>query len=96
MQYRKNQMSMGLMVQRCHRWRQRRKQYIDQARATPDEIERERLLQMAEHFGRVVNDEQTRIDSKRDANGNGNGGASSQDRMDDIDDEEFQDFKNND
>jgi len=81
-------------VQRCHRWRQKRKQYIDQARATPDEIERERLLQMAEHYGRVVNDEQSKIDLKRDpdgrnANGNGNG-----DSMSDMDDDEFQDFKN--
>ena len=56
MQYKKNQMSVGLMIQRCHRWRQKRKQYLDAARQTPDEIERERLLQQAEHYGRIVND----------------------------------------
>ncbi|MCL2331134.1 MAG: hypothetical protein FWC61_01160 [Proteobacteria bacterium] len=66
MQYKKNQMSVGLMIQRCHRWRQKRKQFLDQARQTPDEIERERLLQMAEHYGRIVNDEQGKIDSTRD------------------------------
>ena len=62
----KNQTSVGLMIQRCHKWRQRRKQYMDQARQTPDEIERERLLQMAEHFGRVVSAEQGKIDGQRD------------------------------
>jgi hypothetical protein len=62
----KKQMSVGLMIQRCHRLRQKRKQYMDQARQTPDEVERERLLQMAEHYGRVVNDEQSRIDTSRD------------------------------
>ena len=88
-------MSMGLMVQRCHRWRQKRKQYIDQARATPDEIERERLLQMAEHYGRVVNDEQSKIDMKRDPNGQGgNGNGTGADVASDMDDDEFQDFKN--
>ena len=58
-------MSTGLMIQRCHRWRQKRKQYLDQARGTADEIERERLLQMAEHYGRIVNSEQDRIDNVR-------------------------------
>ncbi len=62
----KKQMSVGLMIQRCHRLRQKRKQYMDQARQTPDEIERERLLQMAEHYGRVVSDEQSKIDTSRD------------------------------
>ncbi len=62
----KNQTSVGQMIQRCHKWRQKRKQYIDQARQTSDEIERERLLQTAEHYGRVVNEEQVKIDSMRD------------------------------
>ncbi|MDR1826429.1 MAG: hypothetical protein LBQ49_01930 [Rickettsiales bacterium] len=101
MQYKKNQMSMGLMVQRCHRWRQKRKQYIDQARATPDEIERERLLQMAEHYGRVVSDEQSRIDTRRDPGGrdfgprdlNSNGNGSQDMPPQDLDDEDYQDFK---
>jgi hypothetical protein len=66
MQNKKNQMSVGLMIQRCHKWRQRRKQYIDQARQMNDEIERERLLQMAEHYGRIVSGEQGKIDSQRD------------------------------
>jgi hypothetical protein len=57
MQNKKNQMSVGLMIQRCHKWRQKRKQYIDQARQNSDEIERERLLQMAEHYGRIVSSE---------------------------------------
>ena len=54
------------MIQRCHKWRQKRKQYIDLARQTDDEIERERLLQTAEHYGRIVNEEQVKIDSQRD------------------------------
>ena len=54
------------MIQRCHKWRQKRKQYIDLARQTSDEIERERLLQTAEHYGRIVNEEQVKIDSQRD------------------------------
>lgn len=66
MQNKKNQSSVGMMIQRCHKWRQKRKQYIDQARQTPDEIERERLLQAAEHYGRIVNAEQVKIDSTRD------------------------------
>ncbi len=53
------------MIQRCHKWRQKRKQYIDQARQTQDEIERERLLQTAEHYGRIVATEQGKIDSTR-------------------------------
>jgi len=65
MQYKKNQMSTGLMIQRCHRWRQKRKQYLDAARQTADEIERERLLQMAEHYGRIISDEQNKIDNVR-------------------------------
>ena len=67
MQNKKNQTSVTQMIQRCHKWRQKRKQYIDQARQTTDEIERERLLQTAEHYGRIVNEEQTKIDSQRDA-----------------------------
>jgi len=66
MQNKKNQMSVGLMIQRCHKWRQKRKQYMDQARQTADEVERERLLQMAEHYGRNVSGEQGKIDSSRD------------------------------
>ena len=67
MQNKRNQSSaMGQMIQRCHKWRQRRKQYIDQARQTADEIERERLLQAAEHYGRIVSAEQGKIDSTRD------------------------------
>ncbi|MBR5625936.1 MAG: hypothetical protein IKW67_04125 [Alphaproteobacteria bacterium] len=66
MQNKKNQSNVGQMIQRCHKWRQKRKQYIDQARQTTDEIERERLLQAAEHYGRIVNAEQGKIDSTRD------------------------------
>ncbi len=66
MQSKKNQSSVGLMIQRCHKWRQKRKQYMDLARQTADEIERERLMQAAEHYGRIVNAEQGKIDSTRD------------------------------
>lgn len=66
MQSKKNQSSVGMMIQRCHKWRQKRKQYMDQARQTADEIERERLMQAAEHYGRIVNEEQGKIDSTRD------------------------------
>lgn len=66
MQNKKNQTSVGQMIQRCHKWRQKRKQYMDQARQISDEIERERVLQMAEHYGRVVSYEQGKIDSSRD------------------------------
>ena len=66
MQNKKNQTSVGQMIQRCHKWRQKRKQYMDLARQTTDEIERERLLQTAEHYGRIVNEEQIKIDSQRD------------------------------
>ena len=62
----KNQNQITVMIQRCHKWRQKRKQYIDQARQATDEIERERLLQTAEHYGRIVNEEQSKIDSTRD------------------------------
>ena len=65
MQNKKNQSSVGLMIQRCHKWRQKRKQYMDQARQTADEIERERLMQTAEHYGRTVAAEQGKIDSTR-------------------------------
>lgn len=67
MQNKKNQSNVGQMIQRCHKWRQKRKQYIDMARQTADEIERERLLQTAEHYGRIVNAEQVKIDSSRDS-----------------------------
>ena len=66
MQNKKNQTSVGQMIQRCHKWRQKRKQLIDLARQTTDEIERERLLQTAEHYCRIVNEEQIKIDSQRD------------------------------
>ena len=66
MQNKKIQSNVGQMIQRCHKWRQKRKQYIDQARQTADEIERERLLQTAEHYGRMVNTEPGKIDSTRD------------------------------
>lgn len=61
----KNQNTVTMMIQRCHKWRQKRKQYIDQARQATDEIERERLLQTAEHYGRIVSEEQGKIDSMR-------------------------------
>ncbi len=67
MQNKKNQSNVGLMIQRCHKWRVRRKQFIDQARNTFDEIERERLLQSAEHCVRMTNAEQEKIDSIRDS-----------------------------
>ena len=66
MSSKKNQTSVGQMIQRCHKWRQKRKQYIDLARQTSDEVERERLLQTAEHYGRIVNEEQGKIDTQRD------------------------------
>ena len=62
----KNQTAVGQMIQRCHKWRQKRKQYIDQARQTVDEVERERLLQAAEHYCRIANEEQVKIYSLRD------------------------------
>ena len=64
----KNQSQITVMIQRCHKWRQKRKQYIDQARQATDEVERERLLQTAEHYGRIVNEEQGKIDSTRAPN----------------------------
>lgn len=39
---------------------------MDLARQTADEVERERLMQTAEHYGRIVNAEQGKIDSTRD------------------------------
>ena len=66
MQNKKNQSAVSQMIQRCHKWRQKRKQYIDQARQVSDEIERERLLQAAEHYGRIVSAEQEKIDGVRD------------------------------
>jgi len=67
MQNKKNQSSVGLMIQRCHKWRMRRKQLMDQVRNTTDEIDRERLLQAAEHCIRMTNAEQEKIDSIRDS-----------------------------
>ncbi|MCL1902073.1 MAG: hypothetical protein FWG18_00405 [Alphaproteobacteria bacterium] len=91
MQYKKNQMSVGLMIQRCHRWRQKRKQYLDQARQTQDEIERERLLQQAEHYGRIVSDEQGKIDTTRGPV-KGEQCPISDDDKEDDEDESFPDF----
>ncbi|MCL2339122.1 MAG: hypothetical protein FWC51_04190 [Proteobacteria bacterium] len=91
MQYKKNQMSVGLMIQRCHRWRQKRKQYLDAARQTADEIERERLLQLAEHYGRIVSDEQGKIDTTRGPNAD-RAPMPNDDDKDDEDDESFPDF----
>ena len=62
----RQQSSVSMMIQRCHKWRQKRKQYIDMARQTNDEVERERLLQSAEHYCRIINEEQSKIDSTRD------------------------------
>jgi len=61
----KNNLSVGVMAQRCHKWRQKRKSLLEQARTTGDEIEREKILQAAEHYVRIVNDEQSKIDQKR-------------------------------
>ncbi|MCL2629887.1 MAG: DUF4167 domain-containing protein [Alphaproteobacteria bacterium] len=60
--------NIGLMIQRCHKWRQHRKKYLDLARGANDKIERERLFQMAEHYGRMINDEQGKIDVSRGDN----------------------------
>ena len=67
MQSKKSQMSVGLIIQRCHKLRQKRKQCIDQARQTTDEIEKERLLQVAEHYGRIVSEEQLKINLSKDS-----------------------------
>lgn len=85
----RKQTSVTQMIGRCHKWRQKRKQYIDQARITNDVIERERLLQMAEHYGRIVADEQGKIDNNRDK-------KQKPDVCPDINDadEELDDFRN--
>ncbi|MDR0803692.1 MAG: hypothetical protein LBO08_01195 [Rickettsiales bacterium] len=93
MQYKKNQMSTGLMIQRCHRWRQKRKQYLDSARQTNDEVERERLLQMAEHYGRIVSDEQGVIDNRRDPKDNNKNAAAEDNYSSMDDDDEIPDFR---
>ena len=85
-------MSVGLMIQRCHRWRQKRKQYLDQARQTQDEIERERLLQMAEHYGRIVSDEQGKIDNTRDPRDRAREPQECDVKEDDDEDAGFPDF----
>jgi hypothetical protein len=77
------------MVQRCHRWRQKRKLLLDQARAMADDIERERALQAVEHYGRIVNEEQAKIDSKR-----GPKQETEPVSAEEYADEDFQDFKN--
>lgn len=88
----KKQMPVGLMIQRCHRWRQKRKQYMDQARQTPDAIERERILQMAEHYGRIVNEEQSKIDTSRGPNEKCATPAESNDEKLDEEENGFPDF----
>lgn len=93
MQHKKNQMSVGLMIQRCHRWRQKRKQYLDQARGMSDNVERERLLQMAEHYGRIVSSEQGKIDGSRDPKEKSANSCSAEpESNDDDDDDTFTDF----
>ena len=74
------------MIQRCHKWRQKRKQYIDQARQATDEVERERLLQTAEHYGRIVNEEQGKIDSSRDPRDKGKNAAQGTDAQSELTD----------
>jgi len=96
----KNQTPVGQMIQRCHKWRQKRKQYIDQARQTTDEIERERLLQTAEHYCRIANEEQSKIDSQRDPkdkSAQGDETSDSAETKDSDDDDEigFPDFITN-
>ena len=80
------------MIQRCHRWRQKRKNYLDQARQTADEIERERLLQMAEHYGRIVTEEQNKIDGHRDKGKVKEPVVCEVEEKEDDDDETFPDF----
>ena len=90
--------SIGQMIQRCHRWRQRRKQYMDQARQCQDEIERERLMQAAEHYGRIVNAEQERIDNIRDPRERAAAAAAVREATESKDEEEdvpFPDFITN-
>lgn len=97
MQNKKNQSSVGLMIQRCHKWRQKRKQYMDQARQTADEIERERLMQAAEHYGRIVAAEQGKIDSSRGPADKAEKAAATDEAIPDNEDEEapFPDFISN-
>ena len=97
MQNKKNQSNVGQMIQRCHKWRQKRKQLIDQARQVSDEIERERLLQTAEHYGRMVNTEQGKIDSTRDPKEKASAQESAPENADSADDEDpgFPDFITN-
>ena len=72
---------------------------MDQARVATDEIERERLLQAAEHYGRIVNEEQSKIDSSRDpkdktpvdvpaADGTGTDNAENAESTENVDEEE--------
>lgn len=96
MQNKKNQSSVGQMIQRCHKWRQKRKQYMDQARQTVDEIERERLMQTAEHYGRIVAAEQGKIDSTRTPAEKAADTAATEDAAEDTDEENtFPDFISN-
>ena len=85
MQNKKNQSSVGMMIQRCHKWRTKRKQLTDQARVTSDEIERERLLQAAEHYVRMTNAEQEKIDSMRDTKDKAAAVAAAEAEMDNAD-----------
>lgn len=96
MQNKKNQSSVGLMIQRCHKWRQKRKQYMDQARQTSDEIERERLMQTAEHYGRIVAAEQGKIDSTRTPSEKAAATPTTEESEEDADEENsFPDFISN-
>ncbi|MDE6481280.1 MAG: hypothetical protein K2L25_00430 [Alphaproteobacteria bacterium] len=96
MQNKKNQSSVGLMIQRCHKWRQKRKQYMDQARQTADEIERERLMQTAEHYGRIVAAEQGKIDSTRTPSEKAAAAPATEETEEDADEENsFPDFISN-
>lgn len=59
-----NKDSIGLLIQQCHKLRQKRKQCLDMAKQTLDLIEKERLIQTAEHYGRSVQTQQSIIDLK--------------------------------
>ncbi|MBD5388627.1 hypothetical protein HDR63_00005 [bacterium] len=72
---------------------------MDQARQTADAIERERLMQAAEHYGRIVAAEQGKIDSQRAPGDKGatTAIANPDNATDDASDEEdgFADFVTN-
>lgn len=68
---------------------------MDQARQTADEIERERLMQTAEHYGRIVAAEQGKIDSTRDPRDKTPTPATDDAMNADDDDAGFADFVSN-